>query len=460
MSNFSSKAKSAIIELIAPGDKVLASVSGGADSLALIYILEKFSKELNYELFIAHINHLTRGSESDEDERFVVKLARKLSLPVFVDRIDVRNASLKSSFQESARILRYQFLEKTLISINGNKIALGHTADDRIETVLMNLLRGAGLKGLAGIPKITGNVIRPLLGCSRFELEQFLAECNLTYRTDSSNNDTKYLRNKIRQEMIPFLRSFNQNISSNLLGLAEIVRSEDQWMSEKTHELYAKIVKNQNGTLYLEAVEFEKQHLAMKRRLVREVFYQLSGSLRKYTSLHVGQVLDLFSQARVGSFLTFPGDIHVVYEYEKIRFSVNDNFFLQDIEKRSKKLRIPGVTEIEHLEIQFLAQFVELPLPDFIHHKQAYLDFDKTGENIQVRFFQPGDKFVPLGMQGNKKVKSFFVDQKIPRKERPFIPILINEDDDIIWIYGERISDLFRVDKTTKKVLLIEGKVV
>ena len=135
MSNFSSKAKSAIIELIAPGDKVLASVSGGADSLALIYILEKFSKELNYELFIAHINHLTRGSESDEDERFVVKLARKLSLPVFVDRIDVRNASLKSSFQESARILRYQFLEKTLISINGNKIALGHTADDRIETV-------------------------------------------------------------------------------------------------------------------------------------------------------------------------------------------------------------------------------------------------------------------------------------------------------------------------------------
>ena len=115
MSNFSSKAKSAIIELIAPGDKVLASVSGGADSLALIYILEKFSKELNYELFIAHINHLTRGSESDEDERFVVKLARNLSLPVFVDRIDIRNASLKSSFQESARILRYQFLEKTLI---------------------------------------------------------------------------------------------------------------------------------------------------------------------------------------------------------------------------------------------------------------------------------------------------------------------------------------------------------
>ena len=194
---------------------------------------------------------MTRGGESDEDERFVVKLARKLSLPGFVDRIDVRNASLKSSFQESARILRYQFLEKTLISINGNKIALGHTADDRIETVLMNLLRGAGLRGLAGIPKMTGNVIRPLLGCSRFELEQFLAECNLTYRTDSSNNDTKYLRNKIRQEMIPFLRTFNQNISSNLLGLAEIVRSEDQWMSEKTHELYAKIVKNQKISLCL-----------------------------------------------------------------------------------------------------------------------------------------------------------------------------------------------------------------
>ena len=199
-----------IIELITRGYKGLVAVSGGAVSLALIYLLQKFSKELCYDLFVAHLNHLTRGNESDQDEQFVEKLAGKLSLPVFIDKIDVRNSTLKYSFQESARILRYQFLEKTLKSIDGNKIALGHTADDSIETVLMNLLRGTGLRGLAGIPETTGNVIRPLLNFTRPDLEQFLNDNNITYRIDSSNSDTKYLRNKVRKEVITFLKKFNR----------------------------------------------------------------------------------------------------------------------------------------------------------------------------------------------------------------------------------------------------------
>lgn len=458
MPSFSSKVKSKIIELITPGDKVLVAVSGGADSLALIYLLEKFSKELSYNLFVAHLNHLARGKESDQDEKFVEKVAGKLSLPIFIDKIDIRNSSLKYSFQESARILRYQFLEKTLKSIKGNKIALGHTADDSIETVLMNLLRGTGLRGLSGIPESSKNVIRPLLYFTRPELEEFLDDHNIAYRTDSSNSDTKYLRNKVRQEMIPFLKIFNPNISRSLLGLAEIARGEEQWMSEKIHELYSKLVINQNGTIYLDVEEFEKQHLAIKRRLVREIFYQLSGSLRKFTALHVRQVLALFTQARVGTVLMFPGGVRVVCNYEKVSFYVNDDFSLRNIEKRARKLLIPGITNIAQLDIRFHAQFVELPLPDSIDLMQAYFDFEKTGGNIQLRFFQPGDIFVPLGMQGHKKVKSFFIDQKIPRKERPFIPILVNGNDDIIWIYGERISDSFRVDATTKKVLFIEGK--
>ncbi|MBT4258732.1 MAG: tRNA lysidine(34) synthetase TilS [Nitrospina sp.] len=460
MSSFSSKVKSKIIELITPGDKVLVAVSGGADSLALIYLLEKFSKELSYNLFVAHLNHLARGKESDQDEKFVEKVARKLSLPIFIDKIDIRNSSLKYSFQESARILRYQFLEKTLKSIKGNKIALGHTADDNIETVLMNLLRGTGLRGLSGIPETIGNVIRPLLYFTRPKLEEFLGDHNIAYRTDSSNSDTKYLRNKVRQEMIPFLKIFNPNISRSLLSLAEIARGEEQWMSEKIHELYSKLVINQKGTIYLDVLEFEKQHLAMKRRLVREIFYQLSGSLRLFTALHVQQVLDLFTKARVGSVLMFPGGVRVVCDYEKVCFSLNDDFSLSDIVKRASRLLIPGITNIAQLDIRFHAQFVELPLPESIGHMQAYFDFEKTGGNIRLRFFQPGDSFVPLGMQGHKKVKSFFIDQKIPRKKRPFIPILINGNDDIIWIYGERISDSFRVDATTKKVLFIEGKVI
>ena len=187
------KTRSAIIELISPGDRVLVAVSGGVDSLALLYLLEQFSKELGYDLFVAHLNHLSRGKESDEEARFVRKEADKLSLPFFLEEIDVAREKfhLKTSFQESARILRYRFLEKILLSIKGSKIAVGHTADDQVETILMNLFRGAGLKGLAGIPEKRGDVIRPLLGCTRSELEQFLNDRNLPYRTDSSNNEKK-----------------------------------------------------------------------------------------------------------------------------------------------------------------------------------------------------------------------------------------------------------------------------
>ncbi len=458
MSSFTKKVKSAITELIEPGDKVLVAVSGGADSLALLYLLEQFSQELGYELFVGHLNHLTRGKESDKDASFVENEASKLSLPVFVDKIDVKKSTLKSSFQESARILRYQFLEDVLLSVKGNKIAFGHTADDRVETVLMNLFRGTGLRGLAGIPEARGHVIRPLLNCTRSEIEGFLDEQNLIYRTDSSNNETKYRRNKIRHEVIPFLKTFNPEISENLLSLAEIARGEEQWMSENTRELYSQLVTPENEDLCFEINEFEMQPLAMKRRLIRETFYQLNGSLRGITALHVQQVLGLFASARVGCWLKFPGSVRVDCRYGTVCFSKSDDLVSTEIDKKTKRLEIPGVTSLEEVGIQFQVRLLEPPMPKPGNQKQAFLDFEKTGENIQIRFFQPGDRFVPLGMRGHKKVKSYFIDQKVPREERSLIPILTNTHDDIIWVYGERISDSFRVTENTKKVLFIEGK--
>jgi len=457
------KIRSTFIELVSPGDRVLVAVSGGIDSLALLYLLEQFSKELGYELFVAHLNHLARGKESDEDARFVEKEADKLSLPFFIEEVDVakKKSHLKASFQESARILRYRFLEKILLSIKGNKIAVGHTADDQVETILMNLFRGAGLKGLAGIPEKRGDVIRPLLGCTRSELEQFLNDRNLPYRTDSSNNEKKYLRNKIRHDVIPFLKTFDTAIFGNLLGLAEIVREEDDWMSGKTCELYSQLVTAPNGGLCFNISEFQKQPLAMKRRLVREALHQLKGDLRAITALHVRQVLDLFAHARVGSRLKLPGDVRVFCDYDTMNFSLSEE--LEDslplgMGGGTIKLKVPGVTSLAGVQLH--ARLMEPPVvfPESIDETQAYLDFEKTGEFIGARFFQPGDLFVPLGMRGHKKLKSYFIDRKIPREKRPFIPILTNAEDDIIWIYGERISDRFRISEKTQKVLFIEGK--
>ncbi len=463
MPEFLKRVKSEIIKLIAPGDKVLVAVSGGADSLALLYLLQQFSKKLDYKLFVAHLNHLTRGEESDEDARFVEKVAEKLFLPVFIGEIDVvgEKSSLKSSFQESARILRYRFLEKTLMSVKGNKIALGHTANDQVETVLINLLRGTGLRGLAGIPEVRGYVIRPLLRCTRSELEQFLNDRGLTYRTDSSNNEKKYLRNQIRHEVIPFLNTFNKDIVGNLLSLAEIARGEEHWMSGKTRELYSQLVTTENGNLRFEVTEFERQPQAMKRRLIREAFYRLTGSLREITASHARQILNLFSRARVGSRLKLPRNVRVICGYGTMSFSLfEDDNSSPEIDKKTIKLEVPGITSLPQLGIQLDAQLIgpSVYLPKPRDKKQAYFDFDKTGEDIRIRFFQAGDRFMPLGMQGHKKVKSYFIDQKIPREKRLSIPILTNGEDHIIWVYGERTSNQFCVAKNTKKVLFIEGK--
>ena len=297
MSDVLKKVKPVIEEFISQGDKVLVAVSGGADSLALLYILNHFSKDMGYELSVAHLNHMARGAESDGDAEFVEKQAKKLSLPLFSEKTNIAEEKphLKTSFQEAARILRYQFLERILTSINGNKIAVGHTADDQVETVLINFLRGTGLKGLSGMPQKRGCVIRPLLNCYRAELEHFLKEKKLVYRNDSSNKDDKYLRNKIRHNVIPLLRSINNDISANILGLADIAKEEDQWFAKGTHKLYSEITTTDVGQriITFEMASFQIQPLAMRRRLVREAFYRLSGNLRSISALHIRQVIEL-----------------------------------------------------------------------------------------------------------------------------------------------------------------------
>jgi tRNA(Ile)-lysidine synthase len=465
MSNFLKKIKASVEKLIAPQDRVLVAVSGGIDSLALLHLLEQFSREFGFNLFVAHLNHLSRGSESDADAKFVEKEAGKLSLPIFINEIDVRKEKplLKTSFQESARILRYQFLEKTLVSIEGNKIAVGHNADDQIETVLMNLLRGTGLRGLSGIPEKRGNIIRPLLGCTRTELELYLNSQNLKYRTDSSNKEKKYLRNEIRHDLVPLLKRFNNDISGNLLDLAEIAREEDEWMSEKTNDLFSQLVIAENERLSFNISDFQKQAPAMKRRLAREALYRLKGSLRSITALHIQQVLDLCFRARVGSRLKLPGKLGVSCDYDTVNFFLSDEAEESSPPEKDQKnirLKVPGVTSLSGGRFQLYTGLMKPPVtfPKPSNENQAYLDFEKTGELIHARFFQPGDHFVPLGMQGHKKLKSYFIDRKIPRDQRSAIPVLTNADNDIIWIYGERISDRFRITAKTRKVLFIAGK--
>lgn len=469
MGNILDKARLAISRMVAPGDKVLVAVSGGADSVCLLHLLKEMQGTLPFDLSIAHMDHMARGEESTEDACFVEDLGKKLGLETFVQRVDVskEKENLKTSFQEAGRMLRYDFLESTLKDIGGNKLALGHTADDQVETFLINLLRGSGLKGLAGMSEMRDAVIRPLIDCTRGEVEAYLAEGSLNYRVDTSNASDKYLRNRIRHQLLPVLKTFNQNIASNIIETAKIIRDDDQCLTDQARSLYSEMAvpRVDIDGVELDREKFNRLPLAYQKRMVRLAIFQIQGDLRRVTARHTQQIIELFADSRVGKQIDLPGQLIAVSGSLGVEFRKHSERRPRGVSKektrlKSTELLVPGQTQIGDTGLNLHAKFLELgewKEPEK-RPEQAFLDFDKTGPGIQARFFMPGDRFVPLGMTGRKKLKSFFIDEKIPREQRESIPILTTGTGDIIWVYGKRISEHFRVTEKTRKILFIEGE--
>jgi tRNA(Ile)-lysidine synthase len=449
-------------ELIATGDKVLIGVSGGADSIALLHVLHRFSQVQNYSLIVAHINHMARGKDSDADAGFVESVAEELKLPFYLKKINVgiERLKLKTSFQDAARIIRYQFFEETLQSIGGNRVALGHTADDQVETILINIVRGTGLKGLAGIPQVRDSIIRPFLKFYRKDLEIYVKENNISFREDSSNSDKKYLRNRIRHVLIPHLETYNPSIKKCLQEMSGIAREEDSLLSKTTTDIFKqKRGKYNEKNIIWDIEDFQSYPIALRQRLVREIFCHITGDMQAITAHHVQQIINLFNSPKTGKMLNIPRGVSVTCSYESVFFSKISDGICEN-EQLVTQIAIPGTTEllegpIRKVQTQIIVCNTELSSLET--SRQAFFDLEKTGLGIKARFFRAGDRFCPLGMTGNKKLKSFFIDQKVPQRMRSHIPILTNADDDIIWVYGQRISHHYRVTDKTEKVLFIEG---
>jgi tRNA(Ile)-lysidine synthase len=468
MKIFRDKVRLAISRMIAPGDKVLAAVSGGPDSVALLHLLNEVREEFEIGLCIAHMDHMARRQESQADARFVKELGGKLGLETFIETMDVlkEKETLKTSFQETARILRYRFLLVTMKQANATKLALGHNADDQVETVLINLIRGSGLKGLGGMPESRGEIIRPLIDCTRAEIEGYLADRGFKSRIDSSNARKKYLRNRIRHELIPTLKEYNENITSNLLETATIIRDDDRCLDEQCRLIYEQIaipVMDGKG-VELDREQFNRQHTAYQKRLVRRAIFMVQGNLRRISTGHIQQIIELFQNSMQGKSIDLPGRLIAVSDRAYVRLQKNSSGRLADTAKDAlhsspTELVIPGSTHIPKVGINLQARILTpgnwTDRENF--PRRAFFDFDKTGPAIQTRFFKPGDRFVPLGMTGRKKLKAFFIDEKIPRETREWIPVLTTRTDDIIWVYGKRISEEFRVTDKTKNILHIEG---
>jgi len=456
-------------ELVSSGDRILVAVSGGPDSVAMLHLLNKLKLEsLDFCIAIAHLNHLVRGADSKRDADFVEQLGKSLGIDTFVEEIDViaLNSNMKTSFQESARNIRYDFLDRTLKKWEGNVIALGHNADDQAETVLINMLRGSGLLGLTGIPTKRDHFIRPIHNCFRNEIQKYICAHNLEYCSDVTNYEKNYLRNKIRLELIPFLEIYNPQIRSSLSGTSRLLADDEDYLQGQVDRILAQSAETAMLEFPKLEVDFLKaQHPALQKRLIRQAILVVKGDLRAISVRHVLNILGFINYQTGSKELHLPGGLTAICSggilsfYKSLRKQVS-TLSSGDNEHLLIDINIPGLTNVGVRGLKFKAKLVSKEnITDFSKNQSlAYLDYDKTGSKIKVRFFRPGDRFVPLGMKGSKKLKSFFIDEKIPKSERKSVPLLISKDGDIIWVYEKRIGENYRVTDKTRKILLLEGE--
>lgn len=434
--------------LIDEKDRILVGLSGGPDSIFLLYILHNY---FNNQLIIAHINHKLRGVDSDLDEKFVRTISQKLKIPLYVIREDIRKLSNenKKSIEEVGREVRFSFFDKTLKVENFNKIALGHNLDDNVETILINFIKGSGTKGLIGIPEKRGNIIHPIINIKKEEILKFLEENKIEYRVDKTNFEIDFLRNKVRNYLLPIIeKEFNKNFKEKILSLSNILKVEDRFLDNLVENIKNDLMEFENDFIKIDNKKFQKLDLSLKRRLIRKAIDYFNRDLREYPLEHIDKVISLENK-KTGKEIELPFDLIAVKDKNKII-----------IEK--KGVEIPNFyIEIPDIGLYELAGMkIELTLVEKISKVKdiftSFFDYDKIEFPIKFRKPKFGEKFKPLGLKDEKKIQDFFVDNGIPKSVRWNLPILLDKKDDILWIVGVRISDDYKVTNLTKRVICIK----
>jgi tRNA(Ile)-lysidine synthase len=447
------------MRLFAQGDHLLVAVSGGPDSVALLAVLASLTPSWRLRLSALHVNYGLRGEESEEDERFVSRLCAGLGVPLVCERVNLHRADglLKGlSLQARAREARYAALRRVAVTLGADKIALGHTADDQAETLLMWMLRGSGTAGLAGIrPVREGLYVRPLLGASRADVLAYLKARGLTFRTDSSNAKPLYLRNRVRRDLLPLLKEFNPAVVDALTRQAAILRDEDLCLEQWTLEWIGRHVQQGAGrTLTVPRAELLALPLALQRRVVREVVKQVTRSGHGPTFGAAESVLEKVVQGRSGSSLALRG-ARVTREYGAI---ICSGLGAPPPAGRTIEIgHIPSTTVWpatgQRIRIRMMAAGTT-GLADGRHIAQ--FDADRFTHRLVLRSWKPGDMFHPQGMGGRrKKVQDYFCDSKLPRGRRPAVPLLVAPEG-ILWIAGLRTDHRFHVTPSTKRIVAAE----
>lgn len=449
------KVLSTILEyrMISGGDSIIVAVSGGADSVCLLKILYALRKCLDISLTVAHFNHGLRPKEDEKETEFVAKLAKRLNLSLICETCSGIRKVHGSSIEEKAREMRYKFFQNVINENDAQKLALGHTLNDQAETVLMHFLRGTGLTGLSGIPPIRQNCfMRPLINITRDEIHRYLKQNDESFIMDSSNLETRYLRNKIRLELLPLLLDYQPKLIEHLGELAFLCRQETQLIDEQATKLLDMItVDSSKQSLDLLLASFTTLASSLQYRIIRQAIKKIKGNLRKIERGHIKTIIDCANKDKPQIKVNLPENIIVKKIYDRLRFSLGDI-----IETQNFSYSINNTGTFKMKEINKTISLTEISKNDLILsgalHQEGFLDLDELKWPLRVRNFRRGDKFIPLGMNGFRKVKDIFIDNKIPSEERKKIPILVSRDD-IVWVYGIRIDDRYKIKEKTQRIL-------
>ncbi len=446
--------------LVPGGAHLVVGISGGPDSVALAHIL----RQMDFSLTAAHVNHGIRGADSDADEVFVRELCREWNLPLFYHRLTVVPAS-----EEEARVARLGFLRDVRDEVGAEAVALGHHRDDQAETVLMNVVRGAGPAGLRGILPRRGVFAHPLLSTSREEILSYCRACGVSYRTDRSNETMQYQRNRVRLELIPYLKKhFNPAVDQALAQTAEIMRREEQFVARETGGAFRSLARLQGFSPdRCPTIEFPRRAFvalprALQRRLIRLAHQLIAASRDELSFNAVEDLLELIHGASAGKRLELPGGVVLHKGYGQFIMGDEEAVLGRWEGLVPAVLPVPGklILRRGHMigcrlmtSLQTEAFKCSLKggrMPSLVSH--AFIDYNKVDLPLRVRSWRSGDRMRPLGLGGQKKLQDLFVDEKIPRLTRDHIPLIVSNDK-VVWVAGLRIDNDYRVDGETQRIL-------
>lgn len=480
-------------ELIEEGDHVVAGVSGGADSVYLLFLLLKYKEETDFKISVVHVHHNLRGAEADRDAQYVRELCGRFELPFELVSVDVKKlaSDRKISTEEAGRLARYEAFEDLCRTYGATKIALAHHQNDLAETMIYHLARGTGMKGLVGIRSRRGKIIRPLLGMKRQEIEHYLNENNIKYVTDSTNQEDDYTRNKIRHHVVDYLeKEVNTQAVTHMAETSAELDEVQIYLENQAEQLYRQCVRD-NGTQQIVSEELFAEDIPsfLQNLVIRRCIYKISGSLKDFSRAHLNAVRKLWEK-QVGKQISLPNGLAAKRGYAELY--IRKNGLEKKLENRKvcpddrkqhgqdgqgkyvrggpkeersgigtkltagigAELAVPGKQKIGNMQISCT---FEKNNRDIIPEKSytKWLNYDKIKDTLVLRTRKPGDFLVVNQNGGRKKLKDYLIDCKIPKEERDRIPLLC-VGSEVLWVIGYRISEAYKVLEDTESILKIQ----